>query len=105
MKFLQMVTIAQETVEQEIIKAVEELNSNMKLGANIDSACCPGEIKGISSQILVTIMSRLEDSLGVQIPSNVYIFHDKDTHSQLSIEAAAKKLIKLSKKVPTDGKQ
>jgi len=93
-----MITIAQETVEQEIIKAVEEINTNLKIGANINGECCPGNI-GISSQILITIMSRLEDSLGIQIPTNVYIFHNKDTQDQLSIQDAAKKLIKLSKKV------
>lgn len=93
-----MITIAQETVEQEIIKAVEEINTNLKIGASVNSDCCPGNI-GISSQILITIMSRLEDSLGIQIPTNVYIFHDKSSHNQLSIGDAAKKLIKLSKKV------
>lgn len=87
------------SVEAEIIKAVEDLNSNLKIGATVNAACCPGNV-GFASQVLLTIMSRLEDSLGIIIPHNVYIFHDKDTHQQLSIKEAANKLIKVAK----DGK-
>ena len=90
-----MAKLIQAVVEAEIKSAVEEINNNLKIGAKIDSECRPGEI-GISSQILLTIMSRLEDSLGVIIPSNVYLFHDKEKQ-QLSIQDAAKKLIKFAK--------
>ena len=94
-----MVELAQDVVENEIIKVVEELNDKLSIGANINAGCSPGGI-GIGSQILVTIMSRLEHALGITIPSNTYIFYDKKTHKQLSITEAAKKLIKVA----TNGK-
>lgn len=95
-KLHQMVTITQDKVETEIIKAVEDLNKNLKIGATVDATCSPGNV-GFASQVLLTIMSTLEINLGVNIPHNVYIFHDKDTFRQLTISEAAKKLIKLAK--------
>lgn len=95
-KLLQMANLIQATVEAEIIKAVEDVNKNLKIGATVNTSCCPGD-DGFSSHILLHIMSRLQDTLGIIIPNNVYIFHDKDSHKQLSIEDAAIKLIKLAK--------
>ena len=95
-KILQlMATLTQDAVEAEIINAVEDLNKNLKLGATVNETCCPGNA-GFASQVLLTIMSTLEINLGVTIPSNVYIFHDKSTNRQLTIKEAAKKLIKLA---------
>ncbi len=88
--------LVQAVVEAEIISAVEEINEHLKIGAKIDSGSCPGNIGGMSSQILLTIMSRLEDTLGIEIPPNIYIFHHKD--EQLSIQQAAEKLIKYAEK-------
>mgnify|MGYP000079457201 CR=1 FL=1 len=90
-----MIPISEALVEKEIIKAVEDLNANMKIGAIVDSSCRPGNV-GFASQVLLTIMSRLEETLNIIIPDNVYIFHDKASHQQLSINEATKKLIKLA---------
>ncbi len=90
-----MVTLTQQTVEAEIVNAVEDLNKNLKIGATVNATCSPGNV-GFASQVLLTIMSTLEINLGVTIPHNVYIFHDKSTNKQLTIKEAAKKLIKLA---------
>ena len=89
-----MATLSQAVVEAEIINAVEELNKNLKIGATVNGGCCPGN-SGFASQVLLTIMTTLEVNLEITIPHNVYIFHDKKTHEQLSITQAAKKLIKI----------
>lgn len=92
-----MVKIEHSVVENEIIKTVKGLSSLLMIDENIDADSCPGSI-GFSSQVLITIMGRLEDTLNVFIPDNIYIFHDKVTHKQLTIKEAADKLIKLAKK-------
>lgn len=94
-----MIKVDQATVEAEIVKVVEDININLKVGAVINATCCPGNI-GFTSQILIDIMPSLEDALGIIIPHNQYIFFDKSTHRQLSIKEAAQKLIKVAK----DGK-
>lgn len=94
-----MVTLDLATVEAEIIKHVEDINVNLKIGATVTSTICPGS-SGFTSQILVDMFSTLEDALGITIPHNQYIFFDKDKHKQLSIKEAAQKLIKVA----TDGK-
>ncbi len=91
-----MVTLDIETVEKEIIALVNDLNENLKIGAAVDQNCCPGTA-GFASQILLNVIFELEERLGVVIPNNQYIFHDKATHKQLSITEAAKKLIKVAK--------
>lgn len=88
-----MVALKVDLVENEITKAIEEINSILKIDANINISCCPGNI-GISSQILVTLMGRLEGILNVKIPDNCYIFHDRKSQKQLTIKEAAQKLIK-----------
>jgi len=94
-----MIKLEESTVESALIKEIDDLNRNLKIGATINTTCCPGNA-GFASQVLLTIMSRLEDSLGIIIPHNVYIFHDKVSHKQLSIKEAANKLIRFAK----DGK-
>ncbi|MCU7549824.1 hypothetical protein OCK74_11900 [Chitinophagaceae bacterium LB-8] len=80
-------------VEAKIIKAVDEIKNKLKIDAVVvNIEFCPG--KFISSQILVTLMGRIADSLEVNIPENCYIFHDKKTLKQLTIKEAAQKLIK-----------
>jgi hypothetical protein len=88
-----MVTITYSTVETEIIKVLEDLNTNLNIGATITSSLCPGN-EGFASQALLTIMSTLEINLNIIIPHNIYIFYDKDKNKQLSIAEATKKLIK-----------
>jgi acyl carrier protein len=90
-----MITIDQAVVEDEIIKIVEDLNTNLKIGATVNKHCAPGR-SGFASQILVDMMADLEDALGVTIPSNQYIFFDKTNHRQLTIKEAAQKLIKVA---------
>jgi len=89
-----MSTLVHKTVEAEIIKALEDVKSKLKISANINADCCPGII-GISSQILLNIMIDLEETLGVSIPNNIYIFHDPKTHKQLSVTEATQKLLKI----------
>ena len=83
-------------VEAEIIKTILEIKSSLKIEATIDNDSCPGSI-GISSQILITVMGRISNTLGVIIPDDCYIFHDKKTKKQLSIKEAAQKLVKVAK--------
>jgi hypothetical protein len=93
-----MITIDHTTVENEIIKVVEDLNVNLKIGAVVNANCCPGK-SGFASQILVDIMADLEDALGISIPHNQYIFFDKvapKQFKQLTIKEAAQKLIKVA---------
>ena len=94
-----MIKLDQKTVEDEIIKVVEDLKVNLKIWADINSACSPGEI--FTSQVLVDITPSLEDALGITIPLKEYIFFDKAKHRHLTVKEAAEKLIKIAK----DGKQ
>ena len=88
-----MVALDSWVVEDELIKLIDEINKNiLGIEIDIDKKCCPAEI-GISSQILITIMSRVGNTLDVKIPNDCYIFHDKKSGKQLSIEEAAQKLI------------
>ena len=85
-------------VEKVIVDAIKEVKDMLKLDVSIDGDVCPGDI-GISSQVLITVMGRVSNILGVSIPDNCYIFHDNETQ-QLSIKEAAQKLINVAK----DGK-
>lgn len=91
-----MLELSCETVENEIISTVKEICSTLKIVAEVDNNCIPAFI-GFSSQALITVMGRLEQKLNIIIPNNCYIFIDKD-NNKLSIEGAAKKLIKIAKK-------
>ena len=83
-------------VENEIKKIVDELNDKLGLNANVTVNTCPYDI-GISSQVLISVMTKLEDVLKVAIPENCYIFHDKTNNKQLSIRDASLKLIEITK--------
>lgn len=95
-KFLHMIKIDHNVVEEEIIKVIKDLNSKLNIEAEINSACVPGAV-GFSSQVLITVMGLLEEKLGILIPNECYIFHDKVSLRKLTIEEAASKLIKIAK--------
>ena len=95
MKLIRMVTLNVSLVEDKITKAIVETKGMLKIDGVVTSDYCPGIL--IPSQVLVTLMRRIGNTLGVTIPDNCYIFHDKKTHRQLSIIEAAQKLIKEAK--------
>jgi hypothetical protein len=90
-----MVSLDHTIVEDKIAKAIDETKNMLKINAVVNSDYCPGIL--IPSQVLITLMGRIGRALGVMIPDNCYIFHDKKTHKQLSIREAAQKLIKVAK--------
>lgn len=92
-----MKDIANVDVENEIVKVVSSICKTLMIEMPIDINTCPGNIPGITSQILVTVMGKLQTFLCVTIPDNVYIFHDKKNNKQLSVKEAANKLIKTAK--------
>jgi len=92
-----MVTLSQQIVVDEILKVINDTKKLLKIEGEIDASCCPGNISGISSLILVDVISELSSKLKVDIPYDCYIFHDKKTKKQLSIIEAAKKLLKEGK--------
>jgi hypothetical protein len=71
---------------------VDEAKNAMELEGDVDEETQPGLL--IKSQVLVTIIGRLEDLLQVKIPINCYPFFDKDLNKQLSIKEAAQILLK-----------
>ena len=87
-----MAHLSNNQIETEITNAVVEVAKKLKIQADITSGSCPGDV--IRSHILLTLMGRLQSTLGVTIPNNVYIFYDKKNHRQLTIKEAAQKLIK-----------
>ena len=84
-----------EIVEAEIMKAVKDVSIILKIGAEINISCNPGNI--FPSHVLLDLTPTLEIALGVTIPLKEYIFFDKSKHKQLSIKEAAEKLIKIAK--------
>lgn len=93
-----MVKIENKIVEEAILEEIEKLKglSSVDSNAEINIECKPGII-GVRSQILVDIMGKLEETLGVTIPNNCYIFRDGDGIRELTIREAAEKLIKIAK--------
>jgi hypothetical protein len=93
-----MMNLEIKTVEDAIILEIEEVKglSSVHANAKIDKDCKPGLI-GIRSQVLVDIMGKLEEILSIVIPNNCYIFRAKDGITELSINQAAEKLIKIAK--------
>lgn len=83
----------QKTVEAVIIRAVKDLNINLKIGADVNANCSPGDI--FASQVLVDLTPSLEEALDITIPLKEYIFFDKPSHRQLTIKEATEKLIKI----------
>ena len=96
MKFLQTMFLNIEKIENELVSCIEEIRNKFKLDLTITKEFIPGKC-GIQSQILVTVMGRIANKLGVNIPDNCYIFHDKKHRKQLSIKQAAQKLLKVVK--------
>jgi hypothetical protein len=82
-----------ERVEKEITAAINEVKRRLKISATINVNVCPGNVTGLTSQILVTLIGRIGNNLSVTVPNGCYIFHDKHL-GQLSIKQAAQKLIK-----------
>lgn len=93
-----MIKIENQIVEDAILQEIEQLRglSSVDAEAEINKECKPGII-GVRSQILVDIMGKLEESLGITIPNNCYIFRDSDGIRELTIREAAEKLIKIAK--------
>lgn len=93
-----MVDIQSHIVEDAILQEIEKLKglSSVEPDAEIDKLCKPGAI-GVRSQILVDIMGKLEETLGIIIPNNCYIFRDRDGITELTVRQAAEKLIKIAK--------
>ncbi|WP_273210097.1 hypothetical protein [Runella zeae] len=84
-------------VELELIKLIDEINKNvLQSEIEVDATFCPGDT-GISSQIILTIISRVSSILEITIPDDCYIFYDKKEHRQLTIKEAAQKLIEKAK--------
>lgn len=89
-----MIDISQELVEEKIIEVIKEIADTLEMEVSIDSNSCPGLMPGITSQVLVTVMGRLEKKLNVIIPDECYVFFDKKEKKQLDIKKSAEKLIK-----------
>jgi len=92
-----MKTLAIDDIEKQVIKVVQEAATHMNVAMKVDSACAPG-YAGLTSQVLVTAMCRLEGILDIEIPDNCYIFHDNNSLRQLSIREASEKLWKVINK-------
>lgn len=93
-----MIEIENHIIEEAIVTEIEKLKkmSSVDVEAQINKECKPGAI-GIRSQVLVTIMGVLEESLEIIIPNNCYIFRDSNENRELTIKEAAAKLIKIAK--------
>lgn len=91
-----MLVIDKNIVENEIIRAIEEIGSRLKIENKIDNESIPSFI-GFSSIALITVMGVIEEKLNITIPNNCYIFIDQD-YKKLSIKEATDKLIKIAKK-------
>ena len=89
-----MIDISQELVEKKIIEVIKEIADTLEIEVLLDVTICPGLLPGITSQVLVTEMSRLERKLDVIIPDECYVFYDKKEKKQLDIKKSAEKLIK-----------
>lgn len=89
-----MIDISQEVVEEKIIEIISEIANTLEMDISIDSNSCPGLMPGITSQVLVTVMGRLEKKLDVIIPNDCFVFYDKKEKKQLDINKSAEKLIK-----------
>lgn len=70
---------------------IREAQIAMNIDGKIDEDTRPGLI--IKSQVLLTVIGRLEDLLDMEIPDNCYPFFDKDKLKQLTIREAAEILI------------
>jgi hypothetical protein len=92
-----MANLSIDAVEKGIIKVVQEVADHMGVAVDVNSACAPGSA-GISSQVLVTAMCRLEGILDITIPDNCYIFQDRTSLRQLTVREASEKLFNVINK-------
>ncbi len=91
-----MIKINEDIVEAAIVKAVEDLNENLGIGASVSAGLCPGT-SGFFSIALLDLYPTIADSLGIVIPVNKYIFQEEKTRRQLTIKEATQKLIQVAK--------
>lgn len=91
-----MIDISQELVEEKITEVIQEIAETLEMEISIDSDSCPGLMPGITSQVLITVMGRLEKKLNVIIPDDCYVFYDEKEQKQLNIKKSAEKFIKNS---------
>ena len=89
-----MIDNSQEQVEEKIIEVLKDITDTLEIKVSLDTRSCPGLIPGITSQVLVTVMGRLEKKLDVIIPNNCHIFYDKKEKKQLNIKESTEKLVK-----------
>ncbi len=75
---------------------IQDTKNELNIEASIDEETRP--LKIIKSEVLVDIIGRLEDLLGVQIPANCYPFFDKEKCEELSIKQAAQIIMHKMKK-------
>lgn len=92
-----MIDISHELVEEKLIEEIKEISSVLEIDISINTNVCPGVVPGITSQVLVSVMGRLEKKLDIIIPDDHYIFFDHKTKKQLDIKQSAEKLIKIAK--------
>lgn len=81
------------SAEKEIISVIQEVCDILQIKENVDSDFVPGNY--IMSQVLISITSQIEITLGIEIKDNFYLFYDSKNKTQLSIKSATKKLILL----------
>ena len=88
-----MTKLKTEVVENALTKVIEEVKNVLRLNVAVNVDMAPGN-SGISSQVLVTVIGRIGNKLGVAVPNGCYLFYDKKRKKQLTIREAAQKLIK-----------
>ncbi|MDP9082051.1 MAG: hypothetical protein M3O71_31940 [Bacteroidota bacterium] len=93
-----MSSLSIDAIEKEIVKVVQEAADHMGVAIDVDAGCAPGSA-GISSQVLVTVMCRLEGILDITLPDNCYIFHDRTSLRQLTVRESSEKLFNIINKV------
>ena len=82
------------TAEEEILEIIKRICGQQKIDEEVNLDFCPG--KFIMSQVLVSIIPEIEIRTGINIPIEVYIFHDTNKNKgQLSIKEAVQKLLKV----------
>lgn len=91
-----MIDVSQQLAEEKIIEVIKEIVETLEIDVSLNTNSCPGLLPGITSQVLVTAMGRLERKLEIIIPDDCYIFYDKKESKQLDIKMSAEKLIKTA---------
>jgi hypothetical protein len=84
-------------IEKELVKAVQDAADHMGIAYTASGGTAPGG-SGVGSQVLITVMCRVEAILDITIPDNCYIFHDRTSLRQLTIREASEKLYNIINK-------